>query len=94
MRKNKCLGSTFESFLKEKGIYEEVKVAALKTVLALQLQDAMKQKKMTQTEMAKQLGTSRASLKRLLDPKNTSVTLHTLSKAADVLGKNLYISIE
>ena len=92
--KNKCKGSSFDDFLKEEGLFDEVRVEAIKTTLALQLQDAMKQKKITQTDMAKKLGTSRASLKRLLDPKNTSITLHTLSKAATVVGKELYISIE
>lgn len=94
MKKNKCIGSNFEDFLKKEGILDEVRAEAIKTVLALQLQDAMKQEKITHTEMAKRLGTSRASLQRLLDPKNTSVTLNTLSKAAVAVGKELYISIE
>ena len=49
---------------------------------------------MTQTAMAKKIGTSRAALKRLLDPKNTSVTLNTLGSAAAAVGKELYVSIE
>ncbi|MFH0811268.1 MAG: Fis family transcriptional regulator, partial [Pseudomonadota bacterium] len=39
--------------------------------------------------MAKMMGTSRASLNRLLDPENESVTLYTLKKAASVFGKRL-----
>jgi hypothetical protein len=43
--------------------------------------------------MAKQLGTSRSGLKRLMDPKNYSVTLLTLNKAAAVIGKKIDMSL-
>ena len=94
MKKNKCLGSLFEDFLKEEKIFEAVKVRAIKTIVTRQLTDAMKQQKITHTDMAKRLKTSRASLRRLLDPKNTSITLHTLNRAAEAIGKELYIFIE
>lgn len=85
----KNLGESFDHFLKEEGIYEECTEAAIKRVLAIQLEDMMKQKKLTKSEMAKMMGTSRASLNRLLDPENESVTLYTLKKAASVFGKRL-----
>ena len=93
MKKNKHIGSSFESFLEEAGILEEVNAAAVKTVIARHLKEYMKKKHLTQDEMAKQLGTSRSGLKRLMDPKNYSVTLLTLNKAAAVIGKKIDMSL-
>lgn len=93
MKKNKHIGSTFESFLEEAGILEEVNAAAVKAVIARHLQDYMEQGQITQTDMARQLGTSRTGLKRLLDPENASVTLLTLNRAAAVLGRKIEIHL-
>ena len=53
----------------------------------------MTEKHVTQARMAELLGTSRSGLQRLLDPKNTSITLLTLNKAASVLGKKIEINL-
>jgi hypothetical protein len=87
------IGSSFESFLDEEGIREELQAQALKEVLAWQLEEAMKAEKLTKAAMAKRMDTSRAQLDRLLDPKNTSVTLHTLQKAAAVVGRRLRLEL-
>jgi hypothetical protein len=79
--------STFGSFLEEKGIREEVEAVAIKRVLAWQLTKAMKEQRKTKQIMAKQLGTSRSQLDRLLDPLNISVTIATITRAAQALGK-------
>jgi antitoxin HicB len=83
------IGSSFEDFLKEEGIYEEVQAQAVKEVLAWQIEQAIKTQGLTKTEMARRMQTSRVQLDRLLDPKNTSVTLHTLQRAAAILGKRV-----
>ncbi len=44
-------------------------------------------------EPCQKMHTSRASLDRLLDPENTSITLHTLVRAAHVAGKKLHIEL-
>lgn len=93
-KKNKCLGPTLESFLEEEGILEQTRAQALKTSIALQVKDAMVKAKITQTELAKKMGTSRAVLQRLLNPKNFSVTLNTLNKAATAVGKELHIHLK
>jgi antitoxin HicB len=93
MKKNKHIGSSFDSFLEEQGILEEVNAAAIKKVIARHLKDHMKKKHLTQDQMAKQLGTSRSALKRLLDPDNYSITLLTLNKAATVIGKKLELTL-
>ena len=82
-----------DDFLQEEGILEEVKVTALKRVIAYLLKKEMKEKDITHTEMAKKLKTSRSGLARLLDPKNQSITLLTLNKVASVLGKRLDIRL-
>ena len=86
---NKAIGSSFNDFLVEEGIAEEVKAGAIKKIIAYQLQEAIEKEQLTKTALATQLETSRAAVNRLLDPENESVTLLTLTKAANVLGKKL-----
>jgi antitoxin HicB len=86
-------GSTFDSFLEEAGIREEVEAVAIKRVLAWQLEQAMHEQQKTKQAMAKQLRTSRSQLNRLLDPQNVSVTLDTITRAARALGKRVIIHI-
>lgn len=89
--KDQHLGSNFDDFLKEEGIFAEVEAAALKRVLAYEIQKTMELSHLTITELANRMHTSRSALKRLLDPNNTSVTLQTLEKAAVALEKKLII---
>lgn len=93
MTLNPPIGSSFDDFLEEEGILEEVCAVALKRVLVWQLQQEMQKQGLTKSQMATALGTSRASLDRLLNPENTAVTLKTLEKAAIALGKRLYITL-
>ncbi len=86
-------GSTFDSFLEEEGIREEVEAVAVKRVISWQLAEAMRKKKKTKQALAKELNTSRSQLDRLLDPQNIAVSLDTISRAAKVLGKRLIIRI-
>ena len=91
--KNPHLGESFDSFLKEEGIYESVKTTAIKRVLAMQLEDAMKQQNLTKVEMARRMRTSRVQLDRLLDPDNDSVTLATLRRAAAIVGREVRLEL-
>ena len=91
--KNKNIGSNFDDFLREENIYEEVNAAAIKRVVAYQIVQEMKRHKITKTEMADRMKTSRAALERLLDPNNVSVTLSTLERAASALGKTLKVEL-
>jgi DNA-binding Xre family transcriptional regulator len=92
-KRNPHLGSTLHSFLKEEGILEEVTLRATKRVLAWRMGELMKKQRITKAEMAKRMKTSRAAVDRLLDAKNTSVTLQTMGRAAAVLGKSLTIGL-
>jgi hypothetical protein len=86
-------GSTFDSFLEEEGIREEVEAVAVKRVISWQLAEAMRLKKKTKQALAKELKTSRSQLDRLLDPQNVAVSLDTITRAAKALGKRLVIRI-
>ncbi|MBP6104066.1 MAG: XRE family transcriptional regulator [Gammaproteobacteria bacterium] len=88
---NKHLGSSFDSFLEEEGLYSEVKAVAIKRVLSYRLQEWMKDAQISKSEMADKMKTSRSSIDRLLDPDNTSITLNTLARAATIVGKKLDI---
>jgi antitoxin HicB len=92
-KKNPHVGSTFESWLDEQGIREEVTAAAIKQVIAEQLAAEMKKKGITKVRMAEMMETSRAQIDRLLDPKNSSATLETLMKAAKVVGRQLRLEL-
>ena len=83
---NPHIGSDFDDFLKEQGIREEVVAAAIKRVISWQLLEAMNAKRITKTEMAARMHTSRAVVNRLLDEDDTSVTLATLARASMALG--------
>ena len=93
-RRNKGgIGSSFEDFLSEEGMLESATERAVKRVLAWQVERAMQRQRLTKLEMARRMKTSRAQLDRLLDPSNTSVTLHTMQRAAVTVGKRLKIEL-
>ena len=89
--KNKHTGSNFDNFLNEEGILAEAEAAAAKRVIAFQIHETMKRKKINKSHLAIQMGTSRSALERLLEPKNVSVTLLTLERVALALGSKLKI---
>ena len=92
-KRNKHIGSSLDDFLKEEGILEEARAAAVKEAVAWQVQQAMKKEKISKLEMARRMKTSRAALDRLLDPSNASVTLQTLSRAAKAVGRDLRVEL-
>ncbi|MEA2882338.1 MAG: hypothetical protein QOH32_1594 [Bradyrhizobium sp.] len=92
-KKNPHIGSSFDDFLKQEGIYEEVTALAIKRVLARQLDALMRKQGISRTELAKTMKTSRAQLDRLFDPENESVTLGTLTRAAHAVGRNLRMEL-
>jgi antitoxin HicB len=93
MKKNRHIGSTLESLLEEDGTLVEADAAALKRVLARQVRQAMAQKKLTRSAMAREMLTSRTVVARLLDPKDQAITLRTLVRAADVLRKRIRLEL-
>lgn len=90
---NKNVGSSFESFLEEEGIKEEVYGDAIKRVISWQIEQEMKSKGLSKTAMAKTMKTSRAQLDRVLDPKNDKVQLDAMAKAAHAVGRKLVLEL-
>ena len=91
--KHKNIGASFDSFLDDEGMREQVEDIAIKRVIAFQIQAEMEKKHLTKTELAKKMHTSRSSLNRLLDPEDEAITFKTLKKAAYVLEKKLVIQL-
>jgi hypothetical protein len=92
--RNPHAGSSFANFMEEEGLREEAEAVALKRVIAWQLQQAMKAQGKTKQAMAGEIHTSRSQLDRLLDPENASVSLLTIARAANALGKRMVVSLE
>jgi antitoxin HicB len=86
-------GQSFSDFLDELGIREDVEAQAIKEILADWRRATMQEQGLTKTAMAARMGASRRALDRLLDPENTSVTLHTMQRAASVLGRHLRVEL-
>jgi hypothetical protein len=86
------MGSSIDDFLKEEGIFEEAQAQAVKEVVAWQLAEAMRTKKISKVRMATLLKTSRTQVDRLLDPKN-DITLSSLQRAAAMVGRRVVIEL-
>jgi DNA-binding Xre family transcriptional regulator len=93
MKKKNNIGSSFDDFLEEEGLLAETTAEAVKRLLAWQITEAMKSDHISKAEMARRMQTSRAALERLLDPKNSAITLKTMHKAAKVLGKQIRMEL-
>ncbi|MBI5039801.1 MAG: XRE family transcriptional regulator [Gammaproteobacteria bacterium] len=92
--RNKHIGSDFDAFLREEALLAQAQAMAIKRVLATQVTTAMREQGITKAELAKRLRTSRAQLDRLLDPDNASVTLQTIGRVAQLLGKRIVFGLE
>lgn len=89
-RKN--MGSSIDDFMKEEGILEETQAQAIKEVVAWQLAEAMKRKRISKSRMAAMLKTSRSQVDRLLDSRD-DITLLSLQRAAAMVGKRVSIEL-
>jgi len=89
----KNIGSSFDDFLKEEAMLEEVTAVAMNRVIAWQIAQEMKAQQLTKTALAKRMHTSRAALNRLLDENDSSLTLTTLASAAAALGKKVNLQL-
>jgi antitoxin HicB len=94
LKTNPHLGSCFDDFLREEGLFDEANAKALKRALAEQLEDGMVSAKLTKVSMAQRMDTSRAQLDRVLNPDNTSIQLDTLIRAAHAVGRDVEIRLK
>jgi len=79
--------STLDDFRKDDGKLEEFQATAIKEVLAWQIAAAMKANNISRNSLAMRMKTSRSQIGRLLDPKDGNVTLATLQRAAQMVGR-------
>ena len=91
-RKNPHWGSTLEDFLAEEGIREEAKAEAATRVVAWQLSEEMRRQGMTKARLAELMNTSRAQIDRILKAKG-NVTIETLQRAAELVGRKLRLEL-
>ena len=87
------IGSSFDDLLSKEGVLDGVNAIAVKRIIAWQIEQAMKKENLTKTALAARMHTSRAALNRLLDEKDTSLTLTTLAGVAKALGKELRVEL-
>ena len=90
---NKHRGSGLQDFLAEENLLPEVEALALKKVIALQLQRIVEEERISKTQLAKRMKTSRAALDRILDASTPALTIGTLAKAATALGRRVNLQI-
>lgn len=85
--------STLDDFLGEQGTREAFQAVAVKEVLAWQIEQAMKDQKLSRKRLAERMHTSRSQISRLLDPADGNVTLATLQRAAEILGRKVRLDL-
>lgn len=86
------IGSTVDDLLRTEGIFEEAESQAIKEVVAWQLAEAMKERKISKNRMATLLKTSRTQVDRLLDAED-DVLLSSLQKAAAIVGRRVHVEL-
>jgi antitoxin HicB len=85
--------ATLDALLSEEDRLEQFQAVAIKEVLAWQIQQAMKDQKLSRKRLAERMGTSRSQVGRLLDPKDGNVTLATLQRAAEIVGRKVRLEL-
>lgn len=93
MADNPHRGSTLDSFLEEEGVLAEFKLKAIKEVIAWQLAEAMREQGLSKNRLATMMRTSRTQVARLLDPNDGNVTIETLQRAAEVVGRRVEVQL-
>lgn len=93
MADNRHRGSTLDSFLEAEGVLGEMQPKAIKEVIAWQLGEAMRQRGLSKSGLARLMHTSRTQVDRVLDPENGNVTIETLQKAAAVVGRRVELQL-
>lgn len=86
MTQHKRVGSSLDDLLEADGTLEQVEAEALKRVIVWQIQQAMGQTCVNKSQLAQKMHTSCTVVNRLLDDRDTGVTITTLVKAGRALG--------
>jgi predicted transcriptional regulator len=92
-KQNRHRGSSLDDFLEQEGVLPEFQARAIKEVIAWQLAEAMKERGLTKAALARLMHTSRTQVDRVLDPENGNVTIETLQRAAELVGRRLQLEL-
>ena len=90
---NKHRGTALDSFLEEQGVLGEFQARAIKEVIAWQLAEAMRDRKISKSALAVLMKTSRTQINRVLDPSDGNVTIETLQRAAALVGRRVQLEL-
>ena len=90
---NKHRGTALESFLEEQGVLGEFQARAIKELIAWQLAEAMRDRKISKSALAVLMRTSRTQINRVLDPSDGNVTIETLQRAAALVGRRVQLEL-
>ena len=90
---NRHRGSSLDDFLEQEGVLPEFQARAIKEVIAWQLAEAMKERGLSKAALARLMHTSRTQVDRVLDPANGNVTIETLQRAAELVGRRLQLEL-
>ena len=85
--------TTLDDVLEADGVREDFQAVAIKEVLAWQIGQAMKDQGLSRKRLAERMGTSRSQISRLLDPADGNVTLATLQRAAEMVGRKVRLEL-
>jgi antitoxin HicB len=66
----------------------------VKKIFAEHLQNRLAARKLSISRFAKETKTGRSAIQRLLDPKNTSISLHTMARTAAALDLELTLEVK
>jgi DNA-binding Xre family transcriptional regulator len=87
------MGSDFDAFLKQEGLLAECEAGALKRVVAWQLEQEMKRRRITRAKLASRMKTSLTTLNGLFSKTDSAVSLQLLEQAALALGRKLKVEL-
>ena len=87
------IGSKLDSMFEELGELEAVRILTQKKIIARQLEQARQAGKISISEMARRMGTSRMAVHSLLDSAKPTMTIDSVSRAAEALGVRLEMKV-
>ena len=90
---NPHCGSSFNDFLRDDGLYEEVSAVAGMRVVIWQIKQAMEANGITKSDLAARLHTSRSQVDRILNGTGEGVKLETIDRAARAVGRSIRIEL-
>ncbi len=93
MAESKHRGSSLDGFLEQEGVLAQFQAKAIKEVIAWQLAEAMRERGLTKSRLATLMRTSRTQIDRVLDPANGNVTIETLQRAAELVGRRVQLEL-